>query len=456
MKKFRIFFVSLCACLCCAFITSSNAGAIAGANGTTSSLAPMLSRVMPGVVNVAVRGELPLMHLVVPGKDKDKKPQNIEVTPKFEEVGSGVIMDAEHGYIITNAHVVKDATVITITLSDGRRATAKAIGIDSLSDIAVVQIDAKHLTEIKFGDSDKVKIGDFVCAIGNPFGLQQTVTSGVVSGLGRSNLGIEGYEDFIQTDAPINPGNSGGALLNLQGELVGINTAIISPGKIGGSVGIGFAIPSNMAKSVMDQLIKYGKVSRGVVGVLVQDVTPSLADALKLAKADGALISQVIPGTPAATAGFKSRDVILSIAGKPIHSAAQVRNNVSLLRIGSKINVSVLRDNKVINLTATVTDPDSLKKDFLAANKRLLSGLVLKDFNQLLDNEQVKGVEVLYVSDSSLAYSSGLRAQDIVISAANKSVGSINDLQAIAAQNPKHLLVEVKRLAGRFFLVLEE
>lgn len=424
--------------------------------GGTTSLAPMLSRVMPSVVNIAVRGEMPVMRLVIP--DKDKKPRSVEVAPKFEEVGSGVIIDADRGYIITNAHVVKDAKVITVTLSDGRRMAGKVIGYDVPSDIGVLQINGKRLTALKFGDSDKLKIGDFVCAIGNPFGLQQTVTSGVISGLGRSNLGIEGFEDFIQTDAPINPGNSGGALVDMRGDLIGINTAIITPSQVGGSVGIGLAVPSSMAKSVMDQLIKYGKVKRGVLGVLVQDVTPALASVMHLPSADGALISQVMPGTPAAAAGLKSKDVILQIIDKPIHTSSQVRNYVSLQRVGTKIDIKVLRDNKTITLSAVVADPEELKKNIInAPPKSLLAGMQLLDFHQLVDNEYIRGVEVLAMDDNGIAYSSGVRPRDIILSAGGKPITSIEELRKAVADNPKQVLLEIMRgMGGKLFLVLEE
>ncbi|MCK4609153.1 MAG: trypsin-like peptidase domain-containing protein, partial [Gammaproteobacteria bacterium] len=329
-----------------AYATSSAVAAVGN-----STLAPMLNKVMPAVVNISVRGQLPTMTLPYSKIPKELRPDtksqavppnaDIQITPRFEGVGSGVIIDAKHGYILTNAHVVKNAKLIIVTLKDGRRLQGKTIGADEKSDVAVVQIKAKHLQAISFGDSDNVQVGNFVAAIGNPFGLSQTVTSGIVSGLGRSHLGIEGYENFIQTDAPINPGNSGGALVNMHGQLVGINTAIITPSKLGGSVGIGFAIPSNMAKSVMDQIIKYGKVEHSVMGIIVQNITPALSDALQLSSTKGALISEVSPGMPAAKAGLKSKDIIISLNGKPAHNAFQISTNVGLLRPGSKVTLKV-------------------------------------------------------------------------------------------------------------------
>lgn len=418
------------------------------------SLAPMLQKVLPAVVNISVRGELPPMRVPIVGRDMQRR--NVEVSPKFEDLGSGVIVDAKNGYIVTNAHVVKDAQAITITLKDGRKLQAKVIGADAPSDVAVLQVEAHRLEQVSFGDSDKLRIGDFVSAIGSPFGLQQTVTSGVISGLERSNLGIEGYESFIQTDAPINMGNSGGALVDMQGELIGINTAIITPSPVGGSVGIGLALPSNMVRSVMEQLVKYGKVERGVLGVLAQDVTPALADAMHLPSAEGALVSQVLPNTPASEAGIKSKDVIISILDKPVRSAAHVRNIVSLQRVGSRIALKIWRDNKFINLSAVNIDPGKIKARKQAEEKQLLAGLELKSFNQLVDNEQIKGVQVLYVDSNSVAYSCGLREGDVILTAGNQPVSNIDDLKAAAAKNPKQLLLEVKRgMMGNIFVVLE-
>lgn len=420
----------------------------------TASLAPMLKKVQSSVVNVAVHGELPPMRIPIVTRQMQR--QEIGVVPKFDELGSGVIADAEHGYILTNAHVVKDAKVIIVTLNDGRKLSARVVGYDIPSDIGVLQVPPRRLSQITFGDSDKLNVGDFVSAIGSPFGLQQTVTSGIVSGLERNNLGIEGYENFIQTDAPINPGNSGGALVNMQGELIGINTAIVTSGPRGGSVGVGLAIPSNMAKSVMEQLIKYGKVERGVLGVLVQDVTPALASAMHLQSEQGALVSEVVPNTPAAQAGLQRKDVIVAIMNKPVKTSAQVRNMVSLERVGTKISIKVWRDHKLMDLSAVIVNPDKIKAAKEANAKQLLAGLELREFNQLVDNEQVRGVQAIYVDDNSVAYSCGLRAGDVILTAQDKPVTTIDDLQKIANQNPAQLLLEVKRGSpGNVFLVLE-
>lgn len=431
---------------------------VPGVAETNPSLAPMLQKIMPTIVNVSVRGEVPTESLSP--HDKQRCKNNPKNDRRFEDLGSGVIIDAEHGYIVTNAHVIKDAQSITVTLSDDHSMRAKVIGYDSPSDIAVIQIAAKHLKNATYGDSDKLKVGDFVCAIGSPFGLQKTVTSGVISGLERSNLGFEGLEaggpqSFIQTDASINPGSSGGALVNMQGELIGINMALIGP--VPSSAGIGLAIPSNMAKSIAEQIIKYGKVKRGIIGVRVQDITPPLAEAMHLKKAEGgALVSQIMEGSPAATVGLRPKDVIVKIMDKPVQSAAQVRNITSLAAIGTKAPLQIRRDNKLINLEPTIADPEDLKKT-QETPKNLLSGLGLKNFNLLIDNQQIKGVEVLYVDETSAAYSCELRPMDIILTAANQPVTTINQLQEIANKNPKQLLLEIKRgLNGNLFLVLEE
>jgi serine protease Do len=409
----------------------------------------MLQKVLPAIVNVSVRGELQ--------QSSTKKGRIANTMPKFEDTASGVIVDANKGYLITNAHVVKDGKLIVITLNDSRQFTARIIGYDLPSDVAVLQINAKHLNAIVLGDSDKVKVGDFVSAIGNPFGLQQTVTYGVVSGLERSNLGIEGFENFIQTDASLNPGNSGGALVNMNGELIGINTALITAAPIAGNIGVGLSIPSNMAKSVTDQLIKYGKVERGALGVLIQNITPSLKDVMNLPSTEGCLISEVFPNTPAAEAGLMSKDVIVSIMGKPIHSASQVTMFISLLRVNSKVDIQILRDGKIINKTAVITKIETLQKNAQLNQNTLLSDLQLRDFNELINGEQVKGVEVIYASYMSSAFTSGIRSKDIIISAANKPISSIEELQKIAAQNPTQLLLEIKRsYGGNLFLVLEK
>jgi Do/DeqQ family serine protease len=330
-----------------AFLLSPQAG-MAGApipeatGAGVTTLAPMLRQITPGVVNIAVKGKVreqnPLMQdpffrrFLEPG-DRTRERQT-------QATGSGVIVDATHGYVLTNAHVVENAVQIEVTMKDNRRLSAKLIGRDAETDVAVLQVPPENLTAVPLGNSDALQVGDFVLAIGNPFGLGQTVTSGIVSALGRS-LGIEGYEDFIQTDASINPGNSGGALVNLRGELVGINTAILAPG--GGNIGIGFAVPINMARAVMDQLVRYGAVKRGRIGVAIQDLTPDLAQAMNTRHMDGAVIARVDPGSPAARGGLKSGDLVIAVNGVAVHSGTQLRNMVGLTRIGEQVRLTVDR-----------------------------------------------------------------------------------------------------------------
>src|ERR1700722_13677182 len=313
--------------------------------GVLPSLAPMLSTITPGVVNIAVKGRVreqnPLLQ-----DPFFRRFFNVPQGQGFAEretqaTGSGVIADAAQGYVLTNAHVVENETSIIITTKDNRKLPAKLVGRDADTDVAVLKVEPGHLTAVPLGDSDKLQVGDFVVAIGNPFRLGQTVTSGIVSALGRSGLGIEGYEDFIQTDASINPGNSGGALINLRGELVGLNAAILAPG--GGNIGIGFAVPINMARRVMDQLTRYGEVKRGRIGVSIQDLTPDLAEAMKTSRTEGAVIARVESGSAADQAGLKSGDVVVAANGVPVHSGTQLRNTIGLSQIGDEVRLTVDR-----------------------------------------------------------------------------------------------------------------
>jgi Do/DeqQ family serine protease len=315
--------------------------------GAVASLAPMLNAITPGVVNIAVKGRTreqnPLLQdpffrrfFNIP------QGQGGYVERETQATGSGVIVDAAQGYVLTNAHVVEHATSITITTKDNRRLPAKLVGRDTETDVAVLKIETGKLTAVPMGDSDRLQVGDFVVAIGNPFGLGQTVTSGIISALGRSGLGIEGYEDFIQTDASINPGNSGGPLVDLRGNLIGINTAILAPG--GGNIGIGFAVPINMARRVMDQLIRYGEVKRGRIGVALQDLTPDLAQAMNTPRITGAVIAKVEPGSPADRAGIKTGDLVVAANGVAMRSATQLRNVIGLTRIGEDVNLTLDRN----------------------------------------------------------------------------------------------------------------
>jgi serine protease Do/serine protease DegQ len=309
------------------------------------TLAPLLTEVTPGVVNIAVQGRIrveqnPLYQdpffrrfFGIP----DQAPER-----EFQSAGSGVIVDAERGYVLTNDHVVRQAEQITVGLQDGRRLPAELIGTDPEADIALLKISADGLVAVPLGDANTLRVGDFVVAIGNPFGLGQTVTSGIVSALERSGLGLEGYENFIQTDAAINPGNSGGALVDLRGGLVGINTAILGPS--GGNVGIGFAIPINMAREIVDQLVSYGEVKRGRLGVVVQDLTPELAEAFRADVARGAVIADVIPGSPAEEAGLERGDLIIAVNGIAVRGATHLRNRIGLTRLGEAVELEIVQN----------------------------------------------------------------------------------------------------------------
>jgi Do/DeqQ family serine protease len=290
------------------------------------TLVPLVQRVAPAVVNIAVVGttriESPLLQDPFFRRFFGLPPDGSEEIVPRQAVGSGVIVDARNGYVLTNHHVIEDADEIVVNLADRRQFSAELVGSDPETDIALLKVDATDLTALDIGDSDSLGVGDYVVAIGNPFGLGQTVTSGIVSALGRAGLGIEGYESFIQTDAAINPGNSGGALVDLDGELVGIATAIASP--TGGNVGIGFAVPSNMAKAVMEQLLEYGEVRRGRLGIMTQDLTPALAEALEIGVDRGALVTGVEPDSAAARAGVRAGDVVVALNGSPIESSTEL------------------------------------------------------------------------------------------------------------------------------------
>ena len=319
------------------------------------SLAPMLKRVSPAVVNIATRGTIeeqnPLLNYPFFRRffDVPNTPRQRE----FQSAGSGVIVDAQHGYVLTANHVVAQAATVQVMTKDGHRLDAKLVGRDPGTDVAVLRVQgAQSLKTIPMGDSDRLDVGDFVIAVGNPFGLGQTVTSGIVSALGRTGIGEQGYEDFIQTDAAINPGNSGGALVNLRGELIGINTAIFSTG--GGNVGIGFAVPINMARRVMDQIVEHGHVRRGRIGVSIKDMTaPALATSTEAFV--GALIADVRRGSPAEQVGIQKGDVIIAADGRTIRSAAQLRNKISLSQIGERLQLTLARKGAISNVSVEVT-----------------------------------------------------------------------------------------------------
>lgn len=425
---------------------------------TLETLAPVLKNTMPAIVNVAVQGVI-----LAPVED-DANSNNDNQTPpaekpkKFQSMGSGVIIDPKNGLILTNDHVIRNANLITITLHDGRRLKAKLIGGDSETDVAVLKIDANNLKSLPIGDSDQSQVGDFVVAIGNPFGLNsfgngQSATFGIISAMKRSDLNIEGVENFIQTDAAINPGNSGGALVNTKGELIGINTAILSP--YGGNVGIGFAIPINMAKDVVQQLVKFGSIHRGLMGIFVQHLTPELAQAMGYPEDfQGALVAQVNEDSPAEKAGLKAGDIIIRINNTNITQATQVKITISLLRVGSDAKITIKRDGKELTLNAVVTDIKIHEQKLQSINP-FLYGLALKNFEQNSPlHGNVIGVQVMGASENSAGWRAGLRPGDIIISANKQAIKNVKSLQTAAAQQKQQLLVQVLRGPGALFLLI--
>jgi Do/DeqQ family serine protease len=369
-----------------------------GNDGKTASLAPLLRQVTPGVVSIAVRGK----RVAAQGPSHlDPRFRRFFGAPgspgerELQGSGSGVIVDANEGTILTNHHVVARANEIQITLSDGRRLEGELVGSDPESDVALVRVTADDLQSVPLGDSDALEVGDFVAAIGNPFGLRQTATLGIVSALGRNGLGIGGYEDYIQTDASINPGNSGGALVNMSGELVGINTAILAPS--GGNVGIGFAIPINMAREIMRQIVEHGGVKRGRLGVVIQDLTPELAEAFEAEGQQGAVVSSVEPGSAAERAGLEPGDVILGLDGAPVRGSADLRNKVGLRRAGDTVQLEVWRDGERLSVTAGI---GGVAVEQAAAARRVpaLEGVVLAETPAAESTgEPVEGLAVVEV-----------------------------------------------------------
>jgi len=418
---------------------------LAADGGPLPSLAPILERVTPAVVNISTVTQIevethPLLRdpffryfFELPRERREHKNQSL---------GSGVIVDAEQGLVLTNHHVVDQAHEIDVKLRDGRELSAELVGLDTDTDIALLHIPAQGLTAVAWGDSDSLRVGDFVVAIGSPFGLSHTVTSGIVSALGRTGLGIEGFESFIQTDASINPGNSGGPLVDLHGRLVGINTAILAPG--GGNVGIGFAIPVAMVRTVVDQLLEHGEVRRGLLGVAVQDLTPELARALGVGNADGALVSRVDPGSAAAAAGLRPGDLIVAVNGRPVTGAGALRAYIGLLRVGTPLALELIRKGARIRLESAVGDPYAGYVD----GKRLspvLEGARLGDLIRSSGRDYRSAVAVGTVTKDSPAWLTGLREGDLLLEINQERVHNLRELRRILRRTRALVSLGIRR-----------
>jgi serine protease Do/serine protease DegQ len=447
MRAIFALLLPLLAALSCAPAAAGIAPA--SVDGKVPSLAPLLAEVTPAVVNVAVTAgpagyDNPLMQdpffRRFFGLPDEPQPR--------QSAGSGVIVDAVNGYVLTNHHVVRGAREIVVTLKDRREFKAKLVGSDAGTDVALLKIEPESLKALRLGDSDALNVGDYVLAIGNPFGIGQTVTSGIVSALGRSGLNIEGYEDFIQTDAAINPGNSGGALVNLRGELVGINTAIIGPS--GGNVGIGFAVPSNMVRQVMAQLVKYGEVHRGRFGVTTQDVTPELAKALNLKSSEGVVVVAVAPGGPAERAGLKRGDVVVSLNGRKARSSADLRNQVGLVPVGEEVELKILRAGEEHTVRARI-------EPLLGASARAAQAvpeLVGASVGTLEASGQPQAVVVVRVAEGSPAWNHGLREKDVIAAVNRRKVRSVDELLAALHVATRPIALSVIRGDYVFAIVL--
>lgn len=464
-------------------VTGANAAESAAASTATAqqlpSLAPMLEKVMPSVVSINVEGTTTVNRQRMPQQFQqffgDNSPFCQEGSPfqaspmcqgaqggqggqgraddqgikePFKSLGSGVIIDAAKGYVVTNNHVVDNATKIQVQLSDGRRFEAKVIGKDPRSDIALIQLkEAKNLTAIKMADSEQLRVGDYTVAIGNPYGLGETATSGIVSALGRSGLNIENYENFIQTDAAINRGNSGGALVNLNGELIGINTAILAPD--GGNIGIGFAIPSNMVKNLTAQMVEYGQVKRGELGIMGTELNSDLAQAMKVDAQRGAFISQVVPKSSADKAGVKAGDVIVSMNGKAISSFASFRAEIGSLPIGTKMSLGLIRDGKPLNIELTLEQGSQSQVD----SSNIYTGIEGAELSNNTDKE--KGVIVDNVKAGSAAARIGLKKGDLILGVNQQPVENLGELRKIIDSKPSVLALNIQRGDTKLYLLMQ-
>jgi serine protease DegQ len=456
MTCIRIFFALLCGALLCA--TNAIATLPAVVDGQPlPSLAPMLERTQPAVVNVSSKTRVqvqnpffndPFFERFFGGQAEPQ--ERVE-----SSLGSGVIVDAVKGYVLTNNHVIERADQITVTLHDGRTLPATVVGSDPDTDVALIKIKPERLTALTLANSDALRVGDFVVAVGNPFGLGQSVTSGIVSAMGRSGLRGLGYQNFIQTDASINPGNSGGALVNLRGELVGINTAIFSPS--GGNVGIGFAIPANLARNVMNQLLAFGEVQRGSLGIQVQDLTESLAKALGVplngGVSQGAVVTQVVPDTTAARAGVQASDVIISMGGKAVRNANEFANAEGFLPLATQHQMTILRAGKTLNIKFTLVPISAQTVDGAKIDARL-AGIKLADLTSNARQKGAVGVLIAAVDMQSEAARYGLQKGDLIAGVNRYQVNNLAEFSRLLAQFKRGIALTIYRNNRAYILQL--
>ncbi|KAA8995505.1 serine endoprotease DegP [Affinibrenneria salicis] len=479
MKRKSLVLSALALSLAMAFgpLAATAAETVSATSQQLPSLAPMLEKVMPSVVSINVEGQAQVKQADVPsqmqpffgenspfcqdgspfqqsplcdsGPDDDNGDGDSPARQTFQALGAGVIINAQKGYVVTNNHVVDNADKIQVRLSDGRKYDAKVIGKDPRSDIALIQLQSfKNLTEVGLADSDRLRVGDYAVAIGNPYGLGETATSGIISALGRSGLNIENYENFIQTDAAINRGNSGGALVNLNGELIGINTAILAPG--GGNIGIGFAIPSNMVKNLVAQMIEYGEVKRGELGITGTELNAELAQAMKVDAQRGAFVSQVQPKSAAAKAGIKAGDVIVTLNGKAVSSFAALRAQVGTMPVGSTITLGLLREGKPVTVNVTLEQSSQSQVD----SGSIYSGIEGAELSNL-QSEGMRGVKVDNVKAGSAAARVGLQKGDIILGVNQQPVANLGELRKILDSKPSVLALNVRRGDNDIYLLMQ-
>lgn len=417
----------------------------------TTQLPQMLKKILPAIVNISVESiDYADPDTLLEGGRATPSPPDKKISIKSFSVGSGVIFNAKKGLIVTNAHVIKDAKVVVVTLKNGDRMHAKIIASAPAYDIAILKIHSDHLLALPFADSNTLEVGQSVTAIGSPYGLSQTVTTGIVSALHRSHPHIEGYQSFIQTDAPINPGNSGGALVNTNGKLVGINTAIVAPTP--GSIGLGFAIPSNMVNRVIHQLLAFGHIRHGMLGVMVENLTPSLANALHVPVKNGALVTQVLPGSPAALTQLKPEDVVTSINHHKIFSAEQLKNIMALTPPDTKVHLAYFRNNKQHHIQVKLANPHH----FTLPNIKYFAGMELQALNELgPDGKTQRGILVTRVRDSSPGALAGLRAGDLITSINGQKMQRMRLVANMIKTHSTPLLLSVLRGGHPIYMLLQ-